>query len=150
MLAKVNKIHKLATFDKAHDSDIGFDLTCCGWEVVDGVRRLFLGVIVEPQNDLYFMLVPRSSFCKQGWTQANCVGIIDSGYRGEWMMNIAPIAYCKEPRMYSLYHSDLDSLIGPRVAQAIPQYNLYGMVEFTEQLNMETDRGKKGYGSTGK
>ncbi len=91
MLAKVKKIHELATFDKAHDTDIGFDLTCCGYEERGGVWRLKLGVIIEPRHDLYFMLVPRSSFCKTGWTQANCIGIIDPDYRGEWMMNISAL-----------------------------------------------------------
>ena len=146
MLAKVKKIHKYATFHKAHDTDIGFDLTCCGYERRGGVWRLKLGVIIEPRHDLYFMLVPRSSFCKTGWTQANCIGIIDPDYRGEWMMNISALKRTPKDDAETLF---IDQLVGRRVAQAIPQSRLYGMVEFTEQLT-ETKRGEQGFGSTGK
>ncbi len=158
MQIKIQKIHELATFDKAHDDDIGYDLTCVGVEVVEGVIRLNLGIKVEPPGGYYFQIVPRSSFPKTGWTQANNVGIIDPGYRGEWKMNI-----CTIPMLAQV---PSDKLIGHRVAQAIlckqydhPKYVYHREVNETfgpgylsvavvNELS-QTKRGEQGFGSSG-
>ena len=69
---------------------------------------------------------------------ANCVGIIDSDYRGEVMVKLT---YDGDDR--------IDDLSGQRICQ--------GMLERVEQVNFhivselsETDRGQAGFGSTDK
>lgn len=74
---------------------------------------------------------------KQGLRPANCVGVVDSDYRGEVMVSL---------------HNDTDEckFIAPheRIAQLVVMP--YLSVEFEEKdiLN-ETKRGKDGFGSTG-
>lgn len=74
---------------------------------------------------------------KKGLRPANCVGIIDSDYRGEIIVAL---------------HNDTDELMsiegGTRVAQLIVQPYLPICLEEVEDLD-ETDRGGNGFGSTG-
>lgn len=65
-------------------TDAGFDLTLVKLiKSEGGVDYFTTGVILEPPSKMWYMLVPRSSMAKSGYTLANGVGIIDSGYRGE-------------------------------------------------------------------
>ena len=76
--------------------------------------------------------------CKQGLAPANKVGVIDSDYRGKLM--VALYNQSKEVRTVS---------DGDRVAQIIIQP--VTQFEFKEMDKLsETDRGKGGFGSTGK
>ena len=96
------------------------------------------GVAMEVPDDAIGGIFPRSGLAtKQGLRLANCVGVIDSDYRGEIIVAL---------------HNDTDIPRkvnnGDRIAQLIfiPILN----VSFNEvdQLN-ETDRGDGGFGSTG-
>ncbi len=74
---------------------------------------------------------------KQGLRPANCVGVIDSDYRGEIIVSL---------------HNDRDEVrkIEPkeRIAQLVVMP--YLSVEFEEKDTLdETKRGEKGFGSTG-
>ncbi len=74
---------------------------------------------------------------KQGLRPANCVGVIDSDYRGEVIVSI---------------HNDTDSMQmitpGDRLAQLV--ILPYLSVEFEEKDELEeTNRGANGFGSTG-
>jgi dUTPase len=151
MIIEVQQLdeHGRGTFVKAHADDVGYDLTCVGWEIKDGVYRLKLGVAVKPPDGYWFMLVPRSSFAKTGWTQANNVGIIDPGYRGEWAMNVSPLGYIEA--------WSPDTLIGMRVAQAVLMIFPWKLMHMQGQtadtvrfvLNLDkTKRGTGGFGST--
>lgn len=142
-LVKVVKLHQLATFETAYDTDIGFDLTCVDYTLVNDLMQIRLGVAVVPPRNVWFMLVPRSSFpMKHGMFLANGVGIIDPDYRGEWIM------YCQhlDPRGFDDRKLGVH-LIGHRVAQAIPMNTAFIKHEIVEDLN-ETERGKGGFGST--
>lgn len=75
--------------------------------------------------------------CKQDLAPANKVGVIDSDYRGEFM--IALHNHGKEVR--TIHHRD-------RVAQLVVTPILRPMYEETATLD-ETDRGTGGFGSTG-
>lgn len=75
--------------------------------------------------------------CKQGLAPANKVGVIDSDYRGEWM--IALYNQSDEPRTI---HP------GDRVAQFVLLPILTPTFEVADSLD-ETDRGSGGFGSTG-
>ena len=75
---------------------------------------------------------------KQGLRPANCVGVVDSDYRGEFMIAL---------------HNDMDEervFAGKeRIAQLVVMPYLSVEFEEVEELN-ETERGEGGFGSTGR
>ena len=83
---------------------------------------------------------PRSGLsAKYGITLTNCVGTIDSDYRGEiccLMINLGNEPYTIEP--------------GERIAQLIISPVVHVETEFIEKIPEETKRGAGGFGSTGK
>jgi dUTP pyrophosphatase len=83
------------------------------------------------------LIFPRSSIYKTSLILSNCVGIIDSGYRGSIMLKFQ---YIEEGLVYE---------IGDRVGQII--IIPYPQIEFKEVDELSaTERGLGGYGSTGK
>lgn len=75
---------------------------------------------------------------KHGVTLSNCVGVIDSDYRGEikvGLVNLSGKAYIIEP--------------GERIAQMVITPIVQAQVEMADELD-HTDRGAGGFGSTGK
>jgi dUTP pyrophosphatase len=85
------------------------------------------------------LIFPRSSVRNQDLILSNCVGVIDSGYRGELQATFKKT-------------NGLDSVrynVGERGAQIVilpyPQIEMFEKSELSE-----TDRGEGGYGSTGK
>lgn len=145
-MIKVNKLHKLATFEKAHEEDEGFDLTCCEirWapEYPYPLWIISLGIEVEPPSGFYFNVVPRSSFPKtSGLLMVNSIGIVDPNYRGEWLMQTT--------YWTAISGINFNNLIGKKVAQAILMHSSPPMkIEFTNKLS-KTTRNKSGFGSTG-
>ena len=75
--------------------------------------------------------------CRQGLAPANKVGVIDSDYRGEWLIYLYNQA--SEPRVINP---------GDRVAQLVLLPVLTPTVVEADSLD-ETDRGSGGFGSTG-
>ena len=75
---------------------------------------------------------------KKGLRPANCVGVCDSDYRGEY---IVPL------------HNDTDEMMsieaGERIAQLIVMPFIPVEFEEVDELD-ETERGAGGFGSTGK
>ena len=69
---------------------------------------------------------------------ANCVGVIDSDYRGEVMVKL----------VYDGFTSNLLVRNGDRIAQAMLVPAQQVTFEVVEELNT-TERGTKGFGSTG-
>lgn len=74
---------------------------------------------------------------KQGLAPANKVGVIDSDYRGEWM--VALHNHSKEPRIV---------LPGDRIAQAVFQPVQRAEFILCDKLD-DSERGDGGFGSTG-
>lgn len=101
-------------------------------------REISFGIATEIPEHLFAFIVPRSSLgFKKHCRLSNSVGIIDSGYRGEWKA--------------SIYNdSDVSQYIqdGEKICQfgLTPIYNevLYEVDELSE-----SDRGTGGFGSTG-
>lgn len=83
---------------------------------------------------------PRSGLAaKFGITLTNCVGTVDSDYRGEiccLMINLGNEPYTIQP--------------GERIAQLIISPIVQVRTEFVERIPEETKRGSGGFGSTGK
>ena len=138
MKVKIKKLHEDAVIPKyAKDGDAGLDLTAVDVVAESGTITYKTGLAVEIPRWHVGLLFPRSSVYKTGQRLTNCVGVIDSGYRGEIMMKFT----------LSPYQIEYD--IGDRIGQMI--IIPYPMIEFEEVEELiESDRGKGGYGSTGR
>jgi dUTP pyrophosphatase len=138
MQLKIKKIHPNAAIPKyAKDGDAGLDLTAVSWEFLDSEHIKYnFGVAIEIPKGYVGFVFPRSSCYKQKQILSNCVGVIDSGYRGE----ISAVMVGTSKERYKI----LD-----RVAQIV--ILPYPEIEFVEVDELsETKRGTNGYGSTGK
>lgn len=100
--------------------------------------KIGTGISIELPNGTFGAIFARSGLAtKKGLRPANCVGVCDSDYRGEYIVAM---------------HNDTDEMMtvaaGERIAQliVIP----FVAVEFNtvEELT-ETQRGDGGFGSTG-
>ena len=138
MKVNIKKLHPDAVIPKyATLGDAGLDLTAVD-VVADGSTLTYKpGLAVEIPSWHVGLLFPRSSVYKTGQTLTNCVGVIDSGYRGEIMLKFTLSPYAKEYE------------IGDRVGQLIIMpYPRIDFVEVDELI--PSDRGEGGYGSTGR
>jgi dUTP pyrophosphatase len=138
MQIKIKKLHKNAIVPKyAKDGDAGMDLTAASFEFLDTEHVKYnFGLAIEIPKGYVGLIFPRSSCYKQRQILSNCVGVVDSGYRGE--ISAVMIGTSDEKYHY-----------GDRVAQLIVMP--YPDVEFVEVDELsETERGEGGYGSTGK
>ena len=96
------------------------------------------GLAVELPTMTFGAIYARSGLAtKQGLRPANCVGVVDSDYRGEIIVAL---------------HNDTNEFqmvpAGSRIAQFIVQN--YVPVEWHEVDELtDTDRGEKGFGSSG-
>lgn len=102
-------------------------------------EMIHTGIALEIPNGYYSAIFARSGIAsKQGLRPANCTGIIDSDYRGEY---IVPL-YNDSNEERVITHAQ-------RIAQVIVMP--YLEVEFEEvEFLSETKRGSNGFGSTGK
>ncbi len=101
--------------------------------------KIGTGLSVEVPEGYFGAIFARSGLAaKQGLRPANCVGVADSDYRGEYIVAV---------------HNDTDEpkIIenGDRIAQLVIMP--YLSVEFEEAQELDaTERGTGGFGSTGK
>ena len=138
MKVNIKKLHPDAVIPKyATLGDAGLDLTAVD-VVADGSTLTYkTGLAVEIPSWHVGLLFPRSSVYKTGQSLTNCVGVIDSGYRGEIMLKFTLSPYAKEYE------------IGDRVGQLIIMP--YPRIDFVEVEELiPSDRGEGGYGSTGR
>ena len=138
MKVKIKKLHPSAVIPEyARQGDAGMDLTAID-VVADGSTLTYkTGLAIEIPFWHGGLLFPRSSVYKTGQTLTNCVGVIDSGYRGEIMLKYTLSPYAKEYE------------IGDRVGQlVIMPYPKIDFIEVDELI--PSDRGQGGYGSTGR
>ena len=100
-----------------------------------------LGFSTEIPPGFKGVIVPRSSIAKTNWFLANSIGVIDSDYRGEWMMVLKTLE--------SVVYDALPFAINDRCAQIY--FEKVNDVEFEEVDELtDTIRGEGGFGSTGK
>ena len=95
--------------------------------------------IALPSADYVALIYARSGRgVKHGIAPANCVGVIDSDYRGELMVGLQN-------------SSDSDFIIHPadRIAQLMITPVIQAQIAMVEELD-DTARGAGGFGSTGK
>lgn len=137
---KLNERAKMPT--RSSDGAAGWDLFCTentGW-VVQNPTTVGTGLAVEIPEGYAMLVLSRSGHgFKHSTRLANCVGLIDSDYRGEIKVKLT--------RDEDI--TDFLSIgVGDRIAQAIivpiPE------VEWEEGELSGTSRGEGGFGSTGR
>ena len=128
---------------RATSGSAGLDLCACLGAPVTieagEIKMIPLGITAEPdREDIALLIYPRSGLSsKYGVSLANCVGVVDSDYRGAWFFPL--INHGKE---------DFTDEHGIRIAQLIPTRILMPDIEVSDDLS-ETDRGSGGFGSSG-
>ena len=140
LVVKVKKIHSNAIIPSySKIGDAGMDLTITS--IIENTSfsvSYGSGLSMEIPKGFVGLIFPRSSVRNYELSLTNCVGVIDSGYRGEIQATFRK-------------HSGLDSIsykVGDRGAQiVILPYPQVTMVESSEISN--TERGEGGIGSTG-
>lgn len=139
MTVRFKKLHPDAKAPyQATPGSAGFDLTAVHREGAGYHQiRYCTGIAVEIPAGYVGLVFPRSSVYKTKQTLANCVGVIDSDYRGEIT---AIFDFHRESEFY-----DIGDRIAQLVIMPIPAVRFVEAEELTE-----TERGTGGYGSTGK
>lgn len=130
---------------KANYEDAGFDLRAIKDYVIEPGETVLVdtGVSVAVPRSQVGLLFQRSSMVKVGLQLANCVGVIDSGYRGNLMVAIRN----------TNGESHCSILKGDRVAQlVIVPFWMTDAAWFNgdETEWRDTTRGLGGFGSSGK
>lgn len=163
MKVKIKKLNDNAVMpSQARDKDFCYDViaTSCrrvGWRTYEyGIGLAFEIVRPEPseskkltnlqkllmaENEVKISidLRPRSSVYKTGLSLCNCEGTIDELYRGEAK------AYFYRVNIFGKKYK-----VGERIGQIKLGFTLPMDFEWALELNMNTDRGTGGFGSTGK
>ena len=143
MELKFKKLNEKAVLPtRSHSTDAGLDLTTYGFtQEVDASGKLILvyhtGLAVEIPEGHMGLIFMRSSVATKSVTLTNCVGIVDSGFRGE-IIGKFKITTDSIPTVYQE---------GERVMQLVVMP--YPKMEpvFADELS-DGDRGEKGYGSS--
>ena len=136
----LNEYAKIPT--RGTPSSAGLDLYAASDEQIrvlpHDTVKVPTGIAVEIPNGYFGAIYPRSGLAtKRGLRLANCVAVIDSDYRGEILVAL---------------HNDSGHVqyvdVNERIAQLIIQP--YLNVEFNQVDELtDTERGNKGFGSTG-
>jgi dUTP pyrophosphatase len=139
IIVKVKKLHENAVVPSySKTGDAGMDLTIT--EIKENNFRQIsygFGIAMEIPLGYVGLVFPRSSVKNQDLLLSNCVGVIDSGYRGEIQST-----FKKTDPSEKFYN------VGDRGAQIIIlPYPQVFMVE-SDELS-DTERGTGGFGSTG-
>jgi dUTP pyrophosphatase len=135
---------KAVTPSYAKEGDAGLDITCIGYQVDTNNNYIeyFTGLAFEIPKGYVGLLFPRSSVSKTDLALANCVGVVDSGYRGE-------ITFRYKFKKDAYFAGLKRFLEGDRIGQLLilpyPEIKLQEIEELAE-----SERGTGGYGSTGK
>ena len=126
----------------AKDGDAGMDLVATSIISTTSTQITYgIGLALEIPKGFVGLIFPRSSVRKTRLMLSNCVGVIDSGYRGELQATFNKINNDSV--------SENDYKVGDRIAQImiIPHPDI--QFEEADELS-DTERGDGGFGSTGK
>ncbi len=146
---KIKKLHPDAVLPSyAHDSDAGLDLVAVSGDQFSNGDYIEYGTglaIEIPENHVG-LIFPRSSISNKDLTLTNCVGVIDSGYRGEIKFRFKPAIANNGQNKFGVrsgYRYNLGEKVGQMIIIPYPKVNV---VEVKELSN--SDRGENGFGST--
>ena len=151
MQIKIKKLYKDSILPtKAHATDAGYDLYAHSKYCDDDGNVVYgSGVAMEIPQGYVGLVFPRSSNANKDLLLSNSVGVIDSGYRGEISFKFK-IFYPYVEKIGCFTHNTTnDYNVGERIGQIIIMP--YPEIEFVEvEELLDSDRGKGGYGSSGK
>ena len=144
MTLKIKKLNDLAIEPKLGSKEAaGIDLYAASssdiWIEPSETVMIGTGLAIELEKETFGGIFARSGLaCKQGLRPANCVGVIDSDYRGELIV--------------ALHNDTKERQLVPaqsRIAQLVVlPYIKIENIELTNELS-NTKRGEGGFGSTG-
>ena len=140
MEIKVKKLNDKATLPtRGSEYAAGYDLYAAIENNITvpahSTEKIGTGLSFELPDETFAAIFARSGLAtKQGLRPANCVGVCDSDYRGEYIVAI---------------HNDTDIEPGERIAQMILMPYIPMTFVETDELS-ESGRGQDGFGSTGK
>lgn len=124
----------------AHPTDAGLDLVATSIEKDEyGKIVCHTGLAIEIPEGYMGLLFPRSSVSKYCLSLCNCVGVIDSAYRGEIILKFNKINGNHLKKCYEKYDK-----VGQLIIMPYPKVTLVETGELTE-----SERGANGFGSTG-
>ncbi len=139
MKLQVQKLHPDATMPSfAYDADAGMDLyASVGITIEPGERaQVSTGVAMRIPSGYVGLIWDKSGIShKVGLKTLG--GVVDSGYRGELLIGLLNTA--NESHVFA---------VGDKIAQILIQKVEHFEVEEVDELE-ESDRGTKGFGSTG-
>ena len=143
MKVKIKKLNENAVIPSyAKSGDAGMDLVATSIISETNTQITFgIGLALEIPKGFVGLIFPRSSVRKTRLMLSNCVGVVDSGYRGELQATFNKV------NQNSVAENDYK--VGDRIAQImiIP----HPEIEFEEANELsDTERGEGGFGSTGK
>lgn len=121
----------------------GYDLYSCSDKAITiephSTTKVGTGLAIEIPHGYFGAIFARSGIAtKRGLRPANCVGVCDEDYRGEYIVAL---------------HNDTDNPVSIEPYERIAQLVVmpYLSVEFTEVEELsDTERGTGGFGSSGK
>ena len=140
-IEKLNELAKLPT--RGSEYAAGYDLYAATDKIIDiaphSTIKIGTGLSFELPQNTFAAIFPRSGIAtKRGLRPANCVGVCDSDYRGEYIIAV---------------HNDTDEMQSIEPHERIAQMILLPFIEMnfyeTENLS-ETARGEGGFGESGK
>lgn len=121
----------------AHEGDAAMDVTAVSKEGRDNFIEYKTGLSFEVPRGHVMLVFPRGSNTKSDLILGNCVGVLDSGYRGELIIR------------FNILGDRLHYEVGDRIAQImiLP----YPEVKFVESEELGgSARGEGRFGSTGR
>lgn len=138
---KFKRLTEDAMTPMKHDGDAAFDLYAAKDTLIPGGTagvEVSTGIALQLPAGYYMEIFMRSSYGKKTTLRlSNCVGVIDSSYRGEIK------------GLFDNHGKDIVIYKGERFAQAIIKQEI--PAEFIETKRLTTtQRGVGGFGSTGK
>ena len=135
---KLNDKAELPEYAKKGDAGLDLKATSAEYSKEFECYIYGTGLAVEIPEGYVGLVFPRSSIRKYGLALTNCVGVIDSGYRGEIMLTFRP-QFDGTPEVYK---------VGDKICQLIIMpYPIIKPIEATELS--KTERGENGHGSSG-
>ncbi len=145
MTLKIKKLNEKAIVpQRATSGSAGLDLSACIDEDIvlapGEIKLIPTGLSAAPDNEnCALMIYPRSGLAsKHGIALANCVGVVDSDYRGE--IKVALINHGKDS--FTVTNE-------MRIAQLVVTPILLPEIVVADELD-ETERNAGGFGSTGR
>lgn len=134
---KIKRLNDSATIPSyITEGSAGLDLTAVTITVNDNCYEYSTGIAVEIPKGFVGLIFPKSGIYKKDLVLTNCVGVIDSDYRGEIKFKFKNYTNNKFDNIYN---------IGDKIGQLI--IIEYPKIEFVEVDDLdETDRGIMGFG----